>query len=152
MTYGVKWEFGLSGRTTPHTLDFHIMKNAPARVILSEHFLLEETHAFSEYDCYLLDADDEDDHEEGYILAIDLIDGPKNQEHYADEQQFNDDHEGDNELDFRAEQDARIAKLPPDQRDAATAVEGERRRMWDETPGQPGSTTTASAQVAEAQS
>jgi hypothetical protein len=42
---------GVSGE---HDLDIHILKNAPAAVILSDDFLF-GTNAFSKYDCYLLD-------------------------------------------------------------------------------------------------
>lgn len=69
MVLGVRWEFGLGGSGKEHDLDFHIMKNAPADVILSDDFL-NETSAFIEYDCYLVDEDDEDDESEAYFFGI----------------------------------------------------------------------------------
>jgi hypothetical protein len=54
MTFGVKWEFGDSGVSGEHDLDFHILKNAPAAVILSDDFLF-GTNAISKYDYYLVD-------------------------------------------------------------------------------------------------
>jgi hypothetical protein len=72
MSKGVSWTFGYDGSSHSHQLDFHILKNAPAAVILSDDFLF-GTNAFSEFDCYLLDEDDEDDEDdEAYFLAIDL--------------------------------------------------------------------------------
>ncbi|KAH7089949.1 hypothetical protein FB567DRAFT_619301 [Paraphoma chrysanthemicola] len=67
MTYGVKWEYGLGGKCKEHTLDLHILPNAPADVILSDDFLY-DTEAFAEYDCYLVDYDDDDADEEGYLI------------------------------------------------------------------------------------
>jgi hypothetical protein len=69
MVYGVPWHFGYSRAVSDYKLDFHILKNAPANVILSDEFLF-GTNAFSEYDCYLVDDDDED--EDGYFFAIDI--------------------------------------------------------------------------------
>ena len=72
MTYGVKWEYGLGGSGKEHTLDFHILKDAPADVILSDDFLY-DTEAFAEYDCYLVDEDEEEDDVDGYLFAIKLF-------------------------------------------------------------------------------
>lgn len=69
MTYNVRWQFGLGGSDTEHMLDFHILKNAPADVILSDEFLF-KTSAFSEYDCYLVDEDDEDEDADAYFYGI----------------------------------------------------------------------------------
>jgi hypothetical protein len=41
MIYGVSWEFGPGGNGDQHNLDFHVLKNAPASVILSDTFSLE---------------------------------------------------------------------------------------------------------------
>jgi hypothetical protein len=70
MTYGVRWEFGLQCNATEHSLDFHILKNAPAKIILSDEFLF-ETNAFSEYECHLVEEHQEEDPEE-YFLVIDI--------------------------------------------------------------------------------
>lgn len=80
MTYGVRWEFGLGGVGSEHKLDFHILKNAPADVILSDEFLF-GTNAFVEYDCYLVDDDDEDHEAEAYFygIRIDESHKPKSQ-------------------------------------------------------------------------
>jgi predicted aspartyl protease len=75
MTYGINWEYGIGGRSMKHVLDFHILRDAPADVILSDDFLY-DTEAFAAYDCYLVDVDDEDgDNEEdqGYLFAIKLF-------------------------------------------------------------------------------
>jgi hypothetical protein len=83
MIYGVKWEFGLgleneseNVKRKEHTLDFHILKNAPANVILSDYFLF-GTNAYSEYECFLVDDDDEDD--EAYFFAIDYAENENTQ-------------------------------------------------------------------------
>jgi hypothetical protein len=75
MTYGINWEYGLGGRSMNHVLDFHILKDAPADVILSDDFL-HDTEAFAAYDCYLIDVDDEDedeDEDQGHLFAIKLF-------------------------------------------------------------------------------
>lgn len=69
MTFGVSWKFDHQGTSTTHLLDFHVLKNNPAAVILSDDILF-STNAYSEYDCYLIDEDDDDD--EAYFLAIDI--------------------------------------------------------------------------------
>lgn len=61
-----------SGIRRDHYLDFHILKNAPANVILSDSFLF-STNAYSEFDCFLID-DDEGDDDEAYLFAIDYAD------------------------------------------------------------------------------
>lgn len=72
MTYGVSLEFGSGGKGKRHMLDFHILKNAPANVILSDTFLF-DTEAYAQYDCFLVDDDDDDTDENGYFFAIDVI-------------------------------------------------------------------------------
>jgi hypothetical protein len=69
MTFGVKWKFGTHGSGQEHSLNFHVMKNAPASVLLSDEFLF-ATNAYSEFDAYLVD--EEDDNDEAYFLAIDI--------------------------------------------------------------------------------
>jgi hypothetical protein len=50
LTKSVRWQFDFSGNRHGHFLDFHVLKNAPAEVILSDSFLF-ETEAFSQYEC-----------------------------------------------------------------------------------------------------
>jgi hypothetical protein len=59
-TYGVQWQFGLGGDTEECFLDFHILKNAPAKFILSVSFLF-NTKAYSKYECCPLDKDEDED-------------------------------------------------------------------------------------------
>jgi hypothetical protein len=70
ITQGVQWEFGLGAVGEEYTLDFHILKNAPAAVILSDEFLF-GTNAFAEYDCYLIDEDDEDEDAQFFVIDLD---------------------------------------------------------------------------------
>ncbi|KAJ5286834.1 hypothetical protein N7478_002520 [Penicillium angulare] len=80
MAYNVEWRFGRDDILSPaHLLNFHILKNAPANVILND-TLLFDTQAFSRYQPFLIDNDDYDDdfeefEDEGmpqiYIFAID---------------------------------------------------------------------------------
>jgi hypothetical protein len=72
MTLGVRWQFGPDGGAKEHLLDFHILKNAPAAVILIDDFLFGETRAFAEYHCYLVDEDDEDEDAQFFAIDIDL--------------------------------------------------------------------------------
>jgi hypothetical protein len=75
MIYGVSWEFGPGGDGDHHNLNFHVLKNAPASVILSDTFLF-GTEAFSRYNRYLVDDDDDDD-DEAYFFAVDIdMNGP----------------------------------------------------------------------------
>ncbi|KAH7086522.1 hypothetical protein FB567DRAFT_528155 [Paraphoma chrysanthemicola] len=135
MTYGVKWEFGLGGKTAPLTLDFHILKSAPARVILSEDLLLNDTNAFVEYDCYLLD-EDEDEPEDGYILAIDITTKHDfgGQTAVTGVAQHVQDVQWGTELDRRLEEATRIARLTSPQKQFAQAQEDQRRAQWDANP------------------
>ncbi|KAI1830307.1 hypothetical protein DTO013E5_8891 [Penicillium roqueforti] len=49
MAYDVEWRFGHDDEfTSPYPLDFHILKNAPANVVLSDSFLF-DTKAFPQY-------------------------------------------------------------------------------------------------------
>jgi hypothetical protein len=71
MARGVRWEFGPGGEGS-HTLDFHVLRNAPSDVILSDSFLF-STKAFSKYECFLIDEDDEDGiDEDAFFFAIDV--------------------------------------------------------------------------------
>jgi hypothetical protein len=69
LTKSVRWQFGFSGNKHEHFLDFHVLKNAPAEVILSDSFLF-ETEAFSQYECYMLDEEDEDFGVDAYFFTI----------------------------------------------------------------------------------
>jgi len=69
MTCGVDWQFGPEKDSEKHPLDFYILRDAPAPVILNDTFLF-QTNAFSEFDCYLVDEDDED--EEAYFFGINV--------------------------------------------------------------------------------
>jgi hypothetical protein len=60
MAYGVEWRFDSQCDSTPHLIDFHVLKNAPAEVILCDTFLF-DTCAFSNYQDCLIDDDDDDD-------------------------------------------------------------------------------------------
>lgn len=71
ITRGVRWRFGHGWDGEEFSLDFHILKNAPAAVILNDEFLF-GTNTFAEYDCYLTDDDHED--EDAYFFAIDIED------------------------------------------------------------------------------
>jgi hypothetical protein len=82
MAYGVKWKFGLGEHNTEHVLDFHILKDAPAGVILSDEFL-HDTEAFSAYDRYLIDVDDEDEDTQGHLCAITISKKPVQQGMYC---------------------------------------------------------------------
>jgi hypothetical protein len=71
MSYGVRWEFGPGVQGKEYTLDFHILKNAPAPVILNDEFLF-GTYAFAEFDCYLIDEDDEDEDAHFFVIDVDM--------------------------------------------------------------------------------
>ena len=75
MAYNVEWRFGRDGEfTSPYRLDFHILENAPANIILCDTFLF-DNEAFSRYHHYLIDNDDdyedEDEDDEFHCFAID---------------------------------------------------------------------------------
>ncbi|KAF2652006.1 hypothetical protein K491DRAFT_72355 [Lophiostoma macrostomum CBS 122681] len=151
MTHGVKWEFGPGGVSEVYELDFHILKNAPANVILSDSFLF-GTNAFSQFDCYLADEDDED--ADTYFYAIDV------DEDYSPSRftsmsfsngsplrrfTFTKDsspHRFNNSISFstmrhfelvrRGEEEDRISNLSPRLQLEAWNREHERQRQWDE--------------------
>lgn len=139
MVHGVKWEFGLSGAGREHILDFHVLKNGPANVILSDDFLF-NTNAFVEYDRYLVDEDDEDD--DAYFFAIDIerksLD-PSTCSH-AKMLLISDTLTGAlaQASDFaryqetlrQGQEEDLIANLPRDQQPAARAIEEQRRAAW----------------------
>jgi hypothetical protein len=49
MTYDVEWRFGVADKS--YNLNFHILENSPAPIILSDSFLF-DTDAYDEYECY----------------------------------------------------------------------------------------------------
>jgi hypothetical protein len=74
MVHGVDWEFGPGGMSQIYQLDFHVLRSAPAEVILNDSFLF-NTQALSLYDCYLSDDDDDDDgdeDEDAHFFVINL--------------------------------------------------------------------------------
>jgi len=74
LAYNVEWRFGRDGEfTLPFQLNFHILKNAPANVILCDTFLY-DNEAFSRYPHYLVDDDDdyENEDDESHCFAIDV--------------------------------------------------------------------------------
>ncbi|KAJ5396782.1 hypothetical protein N7509_004895 [Penicillium cosmopolitanum] len=78
MAYDFEWCFGRDNEISPpRILNFHILENAPANVILND-ALLFDTKAFSKYLDYLIDDDDDYNYEfeeEGmhiYFFAIDF--------------------------------------------------------------------------------
>lgn len=71
MIYGVEWRFGPGVCEQRYQLDFHVLKNSPAKVILKDS-LLYETKAFSEFDCYLIDDDEEEEDGDACFFVINL--------------------------------------------------------------------------------
>jgi hypothetical protein len=67
MTYDVEWRFGVADKS--YNLNFHILENSPAPIILSDSFLF-DTDAYDEYDCYLIDEDIKDDDYDTYFFHI----------------------------------------------------------------------------------
>jgi hypothetical protein len=76
MTFGVRWQFGDHQGSEEYTLDFHILKDSPAAIILNNDFLF-DTDSFSEFDAWLLDEDTGED-EEPHLFFISF-----DPEHYA---------------------------------------------------------------------
>ncbi|KAJ5905201.1 uncharacterized protein N7473_002117 [Penicillium subrubescens] len=74
MAYNVEWRFGYLGYPDPvHQLDFRILRDSPADVILSDAFLF-DNEVFSKYQHLLIDDDEEfeDEDTETYFFAIDI--------------------------------------------------------------------------------
>lgn len=68
--YGVPWRFGNDSMF--YNLDFHVLKDAPAEVILPDTLLL-DTMAFSKYAEFLIDDDDDgDDFSHCFLIDQDL--------------------------------------------------------------------------------
>ncbi|KAI2672436.1 hypothetical protein CBS147332_9284 [Penicillium roqueforti] len=132
MAYDVEWRFGHDDEfTSPYPLDFHILKNAPANVVLSDSFLF-DTKAFPQYCHYLIDDDDDCEDEDVLIyffFAID-IDKRKNRTQVnvtsfslADLRYL--------ELGRHGEEVDRISTLPGAKGTAAQTIEDEQCAEWD---------------------
>ncbi|KAH6220288.1 hypothetical protein HBI42_104440 [Parastagonospora nodorum] len=121
ITHGVRWRFGHE-LNEEYSLDFHVLQNAPAAVILSDEFLF-GTNAFSEYDCYLMD--DDDMGEDEYLFAIDVDLRHERNETYQDLERHT-------EIVRRGEEKDRIDNLPVAQQAEALSIEMDRRTKWDD--------------------
>lgn len=140
MTYGVTWQFGHDGSSEEHILDFHVMKNAPAPVVLSDELLF-ATNAYVDFDGYLVDEDNDDD-ADAYFVAIDVDRNHCSQGLYfrpppeartdtsADYDQIHSSSARHMELLRQGDEDDRIADLPPAKRSEARAAETQRRASW----------------------
>ena len=116
MAYNVPWSFG-SEDGELHMLDFHVLPNAPAEVILSDTFLF-DNEAFSRYECYLVDEDDDDP--EAFFFAIDIEENPVN---VSVSTKFA-------ELVRQGEEEDRIERLPKNEQPAARTIEKIRIEAW----------------------
>ncbi|KAH9879415.1 hypothetical protein J1614_002855 [Plenodomus biglobosus] len=122
MVHGVRWEFGVGGDSEEHIPDFHILENAPAAVIPSDDFLF-GTNAFSRYDCYLVDEDEED--EEAYcFFAIDYNNNCRQKDAVPITRSYA-------ELVRRGEAEDHIDDLPRDQQAEARLLEKQQQEAWD---------------------
>ncbi|KAJ4366346.1 hypothetical protein N0V83_007982 [Neocucurbitaria cava] len=121
MTFGVRWEFGPGDAGTEHNLDFHILKGAPADVILSDEFIF-GTNEFIEYDCYLVDEDEDDEETDAYFFAIQIDKSHKTSVPVPEQLR---------EDVYRSTQDDEIDKLPLHEQAAARQKEETRRAEWD---------------------
>ncbi|CAI7587259.1 unnamed protein product [Penicillium manginii] len=131
MAYNVKWRFGSDGEfSSPYFLNFHILKNAPANVILNDTFLF-DTKAFSQYHQYLTDNDDDCEDEDMliYFLAIDVDRRKKRTQMNVTSFSLVDLRYL--ELVRRGEEADRISTLPGAKGIAARKIEDERCAEWD---------------------
>ncbi|KAF2184810.1 hypothetical protein K469DRAFT_688417 [Zopfia rhizophila CBS 207.26] len=124
--YRVRLQFGQISEesSSPYTLNFYIMKKAPASVILCDTFLF-ENEAFSRYNQHLVDDDDDevdDDEDDGHFFAIDI--DPTITTNRADPNYV--------ELVRRGQEDDHIENLPVGEQDAARFLEDERRALWEQ--------------------
>lgn len=133
MAYNVEWRFGRDGEfTSPYRLNFHILKNAPADVILCDTFLY-DNEAFSRYHHYLLDNDDDskDEDDESHCFAIDVdrrkkrLQTPPIASSLADLQYL--------ELVRRGKEEDHISALPVSEQPAAKNIEKQQCAEWDRT-------------------
>ncbi|RYP41530.1 hypothetical protein DL767_000957 [Monosporascus sp. MG133] len=133
MAYDVEWRFGRHGEfTSPYRLNFHILKNAPANVILCDTFLF-DNEAFSRYHNYLVDNEDdyEDEEDKSHCFAIDVDRKKKRIQTAATatasslaEMQYM-------ELVRRGEEEDRISALLGDEQTAARNIEKRLCAEWD---------------------
>ena len=145
MAYDVEWRFGRDGEfTSPYRLNFHILENAPANVVLCDTFLF-DNEAFSRYHPYLIDNDDdyEDEDDEFHCFAIDID--------QMQSKKFTISQSPDSlsncrfpqtaiacslanlqhlEIIRRDEEEDRISDLPADKQMAAQIIENRRRAEW----------------------
>ncbi|KAF2855313.1 hypothetical protein T440DRAFT_209393 [Plenodomus tracheiphilus IPT5] len=121
IAFGVSWGYGLGAVGKKHLLDFHILENAPADVILSDDFLF-NTKAFTEYNCYLVEDDDESDEAEAYFHVIRVDEGQAVQVSSSGRLC---------ERNRRDREDSRIQNLPLLERPHARVNEDARRTAWD---------------------
>jgi len=125
MTYGVSWQYG-DNEGESHMLDFHILKNIPANVILSEDFLLgDETNAFADYACYMHDEEEDDDDASCFMIDIDYSYGNP----AVDTREYRDNLET---VRYGEEEDW-IDSLSGDEKRGAQAAVQLRRAQWDPT-------------------
>ena len=124
MVHGVRWQYGGHGQEgETHMLDFHILRNAPANVILNEDFLLGgETNAFADYACYMVEEEDEDFNG---CLVIDIDYSYVNPD--VDTREYRDQFES---VRYGEEEDW-IDSLSGDEKLAAQAAVQLRRAQWD---------------------
>jgi hypothetical protein len=130
----INWQFGPTDTGTSYPLDFYILKDAPADVILSEDFLLRKTRAFIEHSAYLLDdykgAKGE---KESHIFVINHDKKAQLLDHYNGVKQLLDDIEWSVEQDLRREEDYRINIIQDDDaREAARTTAMLRQQAWDD--------------------
>lgn len=130
---GVTWKFGPANEGKSFLLDFYILKDAPADIILDENLLLRQTRAFIEYSDFLLDDHNEkDDKENGHVFVIRKETRLKCKGQYKGADQLCDDIAWDQEMDMRRTEDYRINVLQDDTaRRAAEEAERLRRQQWD---------------------
>ncbi|GIJ89509.1 hypothetical protein Asppvi_008451 [Aspergillus pseudoviridinutans] len=131
IAYNVKWRFGRDGEfSSPYPLNFHILKDAPANVVLSDTFLF-DTKAFSQYHQYLTDNDDDREDEDmlTYFFAIDVDKRKKQTQMNATSFSLADLRYL--ELVRRGEEADRISTLPGAKGTAARNIEDERCAEWD---------------------
>ncbi|KAF3002627.1 hypothetical protein E8E13_009000 [Curvularia kusanoi] len=123
MAHGVKWQYG-SEDGEVHSLNFHVLKNAPFNVILSENFLLgPDTNAFADYASYMVDEED-DDAANCFVIDIDhsyvnpAIDTREYRDHfetvrYGEEEDWIDSLSGDEQAAARVAVELRRAQWNP---------------------------------------
>ncbi|KAJ5378002.1 uncharacterized protein N7496_005411 [Penicillium cataractarum] len=130
IAYDVNWCFGRDGEfSSPYPLNFHILKNAPADIILSGSFLF-DTKAFLQYHHYFTDNDDSSEDEDRSIsfFAIDFDRRKKGTQNItsfslADLRYL--------ELVRRGEEADRLSTLLGGKRTEAQRIEDERCAEWD---------------------